>query len=216
MYICKNQLNIQNKNTMDPITIALAFINGWKIGGFIGELFSTRHARDIELASEQVGSFEQNHNPVLLKKAIEYLERVDESDKKYAQCYAFNGIAYCYYTLSALSLENKKFDEALAYLSMGENYPGKILQVEVTLLTRKSSEIEKLQSEVPETIERFRNLKQEILVKKQEEERRRKEEERRRKLSSPSSEISWKTVAVCVAATTVIAVIALLVAYFIF
>jgi hypothetical protein len=194
---------------MDPITIALAFINGWKIGGFIGELFSTRHARDIELASEQVDSFEQNHNPVLLKKAIEYLERVDESDKKYAQCYAFNGIAYCYYTLSALSLENKKFDEALAYLSMGENYPGKILQVEVTLLTRKGSEIDKLQSEVPETIDRFRNLKQEILVKKQ-------EEERRRKLSSPSSEISWKTVAVCVAATTVIAVIALLVAYFIF
>ncbi len=203
---------------MDPISIALAVINGWKIGSFIGKMFSTEHARDLQLASENIDKFEKNNNPAFLKKAIDCFERVDESDKKYAQCVAFNGIAYCYYMLSALSLEGKRFDDALSYLSMGERYPDRIVAIETTFLTLNSSDIEELQSGVPQTKELFRNFRQEILVKKaEEEERRRKEEENRRRnsSSSSSSEINWKTVAVCAALTLVIAVAAVLVVLFV-
>lgn len=203
---------------MDPISIALALLNGWKIGSFIGELFSTKHAHDLQLAAESINSFENNRSPALLKKAIDCFERVDENDKKYAQCLAFDGIARCYYVLSALSLQEKRFDEALSYLSLGEHYPDKILAMETTFFTRKGSEIEELQSGVPETKELFRNFRQEILVKKaEEEERRRREEEERRRnnSSSPSSEINWKTVAVSAVIALVIAAVALLIVLFV-
>lgn len=201
---------------MDPISIALALLNGWKIGGFIGELFSTKHAHDLQLAAESINSFENNRSPALLKKAIDCFERIDENDKKYAQCAAFNGIAYCYYMLSALSLEEKRFDEALSYLSLGEHYPDKMLAIETTFLTWNRSEIEELQSGVPETKELFSNFRQEILVKKaEEEERRRREEEERRRnnSSSSSSEINWKTVAVSAVIALVIAAVALLIVF---
>ena len=115
--------------------------------------------------------------------------------------------------LSAQALNNERFNDALSYIGLGERYPHKINEVEITFLTMNGDEIVQLKSDVPATLSKFKDLKQEILRKKAEYE----ERQRRNSISagSSSSDINWKTVAVCAAVMLVIAVIAVLVVVFV-
>ena len=124
------------------------------------ELLDTRHYREISRAKKYMDDFERSQKCSDLKNAIEFFKKVNEDDRKYAQCKAFEDIALCYYMLSMKYFEKNNIVEAINCIDESIRYQSMILKLEATVFTRDFGKIETAKKNTPSMIEKFIEEKQ--------------------------------------------------------